>query len=586
MNTIHTRWRRIALLTFSWAIFFAACGSAVFAVAWSRLPTETIAHNISLGTVDVSMLSRAEARQQLEAMLPDLSQNTLTVSTEEESWSTPSASLGLEWEIEAALDKALRIGRQGSWTEQQQERLGLAFAPVQLPIEARYSDELVRSYIATVAAKIDVAGVEPAVVVNAGQYVINPGESGLAVEQTALVSAILQDPLQDKFAIPLETTITPLTPEELALAETRLAKLWVKSLTLTVSELEPSITIPASEFFAWLDLPSGFKTEALLPQLQEWHESTVREAINAEFVRGEGQKLEKFQPHQNGRALDQEELESQLLGALLELENTEETSKTLAFPFFETEPAITLADTNDLGIKERIGLGTSTYIGSIPNRVFNVEHTSQIIGAVLIAPGEEYSFAQTVGDISSASGFKSAYVIRNGRTELGDGGGVCQVSTTIFRAVLNAGLPVTRWKNHSYRVGYYEQGTQPGFDATIYSPSVDFRFTNDTGNYLVLVPENNSDERFLRVEIWGTSDGRESSIENYSLSNQRAAPAPLYQDDPSLPAGTRRQIDWAAPGATAKFDYVVKKDGQVLHERNFTSVYRPWQAVFLVGTGQ
>lgn len=586
MHTIHTRWRRIALLTFTWAVFFAACGSLVFAIAWSRLPAETIAHNISLGTVDVSMLSRAEALQQLESALPDLSQNTLSLSTQEKTWSTPSASLGLEWETEAALDEALLIGRRGSWIQQQQERLGLAFAPVELPVSARYNAELVQTYIASIAAEIDVTGVEPVVVVSAGRYEINPGESGLAVEQTALVSSIVQDPLEETFLIPVESTITPLSTEELALAEARLAKLWGKSLTLTVSELEPSITVPASEYFAWLDLPSGFQTEKLLTKLQEWNESTLREPTNAEFVRGEGQKLEKFQPHQNGRALDQEELESQLLNALLELESSEETTKTLAFPFFETEPAITLADTNDLGITERIGLGTSTYIGSIPNRVFNVEHTSNIIGAVLIAPGEEYSFAQTVGDISSASGFKSAYVIRNGRTELGDGGGVCQVSTTIFRAVLDAGLPVTRWKNHSYRVGYYEQGTQPGFDATIYSPSVDFRFTNDTGNYLVLVPENNTDERFLRVEIWGTSDGRESSIENYSLSNQRAAPAPLYQDDPTLPAGTRRQIDWAAPGATAKFDYVVKKDGQVLHERNFTSVYRPWQAVFLVGTGQ
>jgi len=586
MNTIHTRWRRIALLTCTWAIFFATCGSLVFAAAWSRLPAETVAHNISLATVDVSMLSRADALQKLEHTLPDLSQHTLTLTSQDKTWSTPSASLGLQWDTKDALDSALQVGRRGSWVQQQQERIGLAFAPIHIPVQARYNQEILQAYIATISAQVDTSGKEPAIQVSGGRYDIDPGEAGYAVEQQKILSFLLQNPLEEQYALPVQTTVTSLTTDELEQTQTRLGKLWGKSLLLTVSELEPSITIPASEFFAWLELPSGFKTEALMEKLQEWNASTLREPVNAEFVRGAGQRLEKFQPHQTGRALDQEELETQLLSALLELEKNDEKSKTLTFPFFETEPTVPLADTNDLGITERIGLGTSTYAGSIPNRVYNVDHTAEIIGAVLIAPGEEYSFAQTVGDISSASGFKSAYVIRNGRTELGDGGGVCQVSTTIFRAVLDAGLPITRWKNHSYRVGYYEQGNKPGFDATIYAPSVDFRFTNDTGNYLVLVPENNSDERFLRIEIWGTNDGRESSIENYSLTNVRSAPAPLYQEDPSLPVGTRRQIDWAAPGATAKFDYKVRKNGEILHERTFTSIYKPWQAVFLVGTGQ
>lgn len=585
MNTIRTNWRRIALLTVAWAVFFALLGSLVAAFAWARVPDDTIARNILVENVDVSLTSREEAKRKILATVSDFSEQELLFVSGESQWSTPSASLGLHWKVDQALDEAQRIGKQGSWWQQQKEKIGLAFQPAELELEAQYDEELLALYIASVSAQLDKPGVEPAIQVSATGYSVNPGEEGRVVAQNELLQATAQNPLQNTFEIPIQTSIQPLTEEEIVQTEERLAKLWGKSLEIQVSELEPTQTVAAREFFTWLELPMGFRTDTLAEKLQEWNAATLREPVNAEFERGEGSRLVTFQPHQNGRALDQEELEAQILAALLELESSEEKSKTLSMPFFETEPTRTLGETNDLGIKERLGVGTSTYFGSIANRVYNVDLTSQRIGATLIAPGEEYSFAQSVGDISSASGFRSAYVIRNGRTELGDGGGVCQVSTTIFRAVLDAGLPITRWKNHSYRVSYYEQGTQPGFDATIYAPSVDFRFTNDTGHHLVLVPYNDPGSLFLRVEIWGTDDGRESSIENYSFGNVRPAPPPLYQDDPSLPAGTRRQIDWAAPGGTASFDYVVKKNGEVLHERNFRSVYRPWQAVFLVGTG-
>lgn len=117
--------------------------------------------------------------------------------------------------------------------------------------------------------------------------------------------------------------------------------------------------------------------------------------------------------------------------------------------------------TNDLGIKELIGRGVSNYAGSIPNRIYNVELAASRINGVLVAPGETFSFVNTIGDISAATGYKQAYVIKSGRTVLDDGGGVCQVSTTLFRAILNSGMPVVNRVAHAYRVSYYEQGYPP-----------------------------------------------------------------------------------------------------------------------------
>lgn len=585
MNTIRIRWRRLLLLTLSWVLFFGVCGAGLAIAAWTRLSDDTIARNIWVGDTNVSTHSAQKARQEIAEHLPSLEGKVVTITLEDRSWSTPSASLGLHWNIDDPVEQALTVGRTGSFLRQYQERLGLAFVPIRFLVRAELDEALVRQFVASVSAEANVEGIRPAVQISASGYRIIPGETDALINQPELSQEILSHPEIASFSATTYSTITPLSEEELGQAEQRLQRLWGKTLTLTVSELEPNIVIPAREFFAWLALPAGFQSEALREQLHAWDESTKLEPVDAEFVRGEGNRLEKFQPHRNGRTLNQEELEGALFAALLDLETSDEKTTTVSMPFIETEPTVTLADTNNLGIQEQIGLGTSTYHGSIANRVYNVNLTSDRIGAVLIAPGEEFSFANTVGDISGASGYKSAYVIRNGRTELGDGGGVCQVSTTIFRAVLDAGLPITRWKNHSYRVGYYEQNEKPGFDATIYAPSVDFRFTNDTGHYMVLVPYNDSDSQFLRVELWGTNDGRESHIENYSLTNVRSAPPPLYQDDPSLPTGTRRQVDWAAPGATASFDYTVTKNGETVYEKTFRSVYRPWQAVFLVGTG-
>jgi vancomycin resistance protein YoaR len=239
--------------------------------------------------------------------------------------------------------------------------------------------------------------------------------------------------------------------------------------------------------------------------------------------------------------------------------------------------------TNDLGIKELIGRGVSNFAGSIPNRIYNVNLTAEKINGTLIAPGDVFSFDNTVGDITAANGFKQAYVIKNGRTVLDDGGGVCQDSTTLFRAALNAGLPIVERTAHAYRVGYYEQGFPPGLDATIFYPSVDFKFKNDTPSYILI--QTYVEGTTLTIDLYGTSDGRVSTVSKPVITSQTPAPPELRQDDPTLPKGTVKQVDFAAAGANVVFNRTVTRNGQTLISETFRSNYRPWQAVYLVGTG-
>ena len=304
---------------------------------------------------------------------------------------------------------------------------------------------------------------------------------------------------------------------------------------------------------------------------------------NLEF---DGVKVSKFTPAQDGQALDRELTHSLILNAV-SIDNINAESKVaIKLPVDVTRAKIVNEEINSLGIKEVIASGVSYFAGSIANRAFNIGLGSQLINGTVVAPGETFSFNKLVGPVSAQQGFKEAYVISKGRTVLDDGGGICQVSTTVFRAALNAGLPVEARTAHAYRVSYYEQkGFAPGFDATIWSPTVDLKFRNDTNHHILVQATVNTTQSKLQIDIYGTSDGRRVELSDPVLSNRKPAPEPLYQDDPTLAKGVVKQVDWAAEGLTSVFTRKVFRGDELLIDEAFKSNFRPWQAVYLVGTG-
>jgi vancomycin resistance protein YoaR len=250
------------------------------------------------------------------------------------------------------------------------------------------------------------------------------------------------------------------------------------------------------------------------------------------------------------------------------------------------EAEVKLSDVNSLGIRELIGEGKSNYTGSIPNRIHNLKLSGAKFHGVIVHKGDIFSFNNIVGEISSRTGYRPAYIIQNGRTVLGDGGGVCQVSTTIFRAALNTGLPIISRKAHGYRVSYYENDSEPGLDATVFSPSVDLQFENNTPTAILIQLQVDEGKKEMIYKFYGQKDGRSVNISPVTVWDVSAPPAPHYQDDPTLPNGVVKQVDWSAWGAKAKFEYkVTSNEGALMIDEMFYSNYRPWRAVFLKGTG-
>ncbi len=292
-----------------------------------------------------------------------------------------------------------------------------------------------------------------------------------------------------------------------------------------------------------------------------------------------------FRPSSEGQEVDLQKLHKDVSTKTFSIILSQKPKTIfISLPIKIVKPKITTDNVNDLGIKELIGTGTSLFQGSIQNRVHNVTLAATRMNGILIVPNEIFSFNNALGDISAFTGYKQAYVIQNGKTVLGDGGGVCQVSTTLFRAVLNAGLPIVERNAHAYRVHYYEEDSPPGIDATVYGPTVDFRFKNDTENYILIQTTIDPSYERLTFYLYGTKDGREVTLVKPIITSQTPAPEPLYQDGPTLPKGVVKQIDFKASGANIYFTREVRKDGKVILSDKFTSNYRPWQAVFLRGT--
>lgn len=342
----------------------------------------------------------------------------------------------------------------------------------------------------------------------------------------------------------------------------------------TIAKLSSRIDL--NPYFRW--------NEKILDDALEFMAERIDIPVQEALFAFAGGKVTAFKPSREGRKLNSASTKANFSKLLASLPSSQEQILTLPLVVDPIKPAVQTQETNVLGIQELIGRGYSEFAHSIPSRIHNVALTASKINGILVKPGEIFSFNQAVGDISEATGFQPAYIIKDGRTVLGDGGGVCQVSTTLFRAALAAGLPIIKRQAHAYRVGYYEQaGYKAGIDATVFAPSVDFQFKNDTPGYILIQTTTNRRNLTLTIDLYGTNDGRKAEILNHVVGSITPPPPDLYQDDPTLPAGTVKQVDFAAWGAKTSFQYKVTRNGEILQDETFYSNFRPWQAVFLRG---
>jgi vancomycin resistance protein YoaR len=306
-----------------------------------------------------------------------------------------------------------------------------------------------------------------------------------------------------------------------------------------------------------------------------------RQAANARFNFDDSTgQLVALSPSVTGRKLDVDANIKVITDALLRGEHS------VPLVVAETQPAVAdTATAQQLGISGLLpnGVQTSYFYGSHAERVQNITTAAARFDGVLVAPGETFSMGDTLGDVSLDNGYAEAPIIYGGRTIKGVGGGVCQVSTTLFRAVLFAGFPVVQRVPHAYRVSYYEQtsgGRDPslaGLDATVYFPLVDFKFTNNSPYWLLM--ETSVSGSSLTWKLYSTYDGRTVKWNTTGPQNIVPAPDARFEPNPDLNAGQITQTDYSANGADVTVSRTVMMNGAVYFQDQFQTHYQAWQAV-------
>jgi vancomycin resistance protein YoaR len=256
--------------------------------------------------------------------------------------------------------------------------------------------------------------------------------------------------------------------------------------------------------------------------------------------------------------------------------------RRVVLPIVRLLPTVTAETARDLGIRELVVEGSTSFRGSSDARIQNIATATARFHGVVIGPGELFSFNEHLGDVSAEEGYEESLIIMGDRTLVGIGGGVCQVATTAFRAAFWGGYPVEERWPHGYRVRAYEPPL--GLDATVYAPYVDLKFRNDTPYSLLVQTEADVDTGTLTFRFYGTSTGRRIEMEEPRVENRVPHGPPIYEDDPALLVGTRKQVDWEVDGLDVTVVRRVWQDQELAREDTFFSRYEPWQARYRVGT--
>lgn len=237
-------------------------------------------------------------------------------------------------------------------------------------------------------------------------------------------------------------------------------------------------------------------------------------------------------------------------------------------PLIEVSPELSL-----IGIKEILAVGSSDFSGSSPARVHNIQTALKKYNGKLIKPGETFSFNDSLGFVHASTGYKKELVIKGEQTIPEWGGGVCQVSSTLYRGVMLSGLPIEERANHSYSVSYYYPA---GSDATIYPGSRDLRFTNQTGSAILLAAHIRDESLFFT--LLGTKEEKNVDLFGPYITNAKAAPPPKYLPSTTLEEGERVLISQAHKGFTSTWFRSINGSSE-----KFLSVYQARPKVYKVG---
>ncbi|MFN8383615.1 MAG: VanW family protein [Anaerolineales bacterium] len=584
-------------------IIFSAI-AIVWMIGYQLAYAGKIFPGVSVAGVDLSGLSPNDAALKLSQTLSYPITGKVLFRDADRVWVASPAELGMVFDPSASALAAYDFGRKGglfsALSGQISARgLGTDVAPVVI-----FDQRVAYTYLQNIAAQVDQSVVEANLRVEGTNVVSEPGQLGRSLNLDATL-VYLAGQLQSFRDGEVPLVIQETSPKLLDVSSQAEAARRILSQPLTITipnfrEGDPGpwtfdvpivanmLAVNVVNNAGVAEMQVGLDPNKLRESLNDLKVLVDQNPANARFTFNDSTgQIEPIAASTIGRVMDVDASITAINDALLRGEHT------VALSVAEQAPAV--ADTAsgaDLGVTQLIAEQTTYFYGSSEARIQNIVAAAERYHGLLVAPGETFSMGNELGDVSLENGFAEALIIYGGRTIKGVGGGVCQVSTTLFRTVFFAGFPVVERYSHAYRVSYYEMDASgsvdpnfAGLDATVYFPLVDFKFQNDTPYWLLMETYVNVSARTITWKIYSTSDGRSVTWETTGPSNVVPPPPPLFEENPDFKVNQISQVDYAAQGADVTVNRTVWRGGQVYFSDQFNTHYEPWQAVCQYGPG-
>lgn len=610
-STLHRHSNRQQIFTIEQVLLALLAGFALFFGAlmvgitgFQIWHTGRIYPGVSVAGVPVGGMSTTRATEAIVQTITYPQTGRIMLQNGDQRWLASPAQLGLVLDADASAQQAYQVGRQGNLLSRLEEQFSAWQNGRQLSPVLVFNQQLTINFLHAISEQIDQPVVEPSLKVDGDKAVIVAGQVGQQVDFSTSMDVIATHmrSLQDTL-INLTVAETPPTPIDLT-AQTRLLEsILSQPLTLTMppnqpdekgpwefkpADLAPLLMLEPVGQGADLHLEVGIQQAALADYLSKLEPKLHLEPQNARFIfNDDTRQLDVLQSAVIGRRLDV----AASLNSVQSKIRAGEHNMPLEFVF--TPPAVTDNTTADqLGITELLHEEVSFFYGSSYDRVQNITTAASNFHGLLVAPGESFSMASAMGDITLDNGYAEALIIFGNQTIKGVGGGVCQVSTTLFRSAFFSGFPISERHAHAYRVSYYEKTAGntinpnlAGLDATVFVPLVDLKFTNDSPYWLLMETYVNPTYSSLVWKFYSTSDGRTVKWKTTGPINTQEPPKPLYRENPELKTGEVKQVDWEAEGADITVNREVFRGDQVYFSDSFFTHYQPWQAIYEYGPG-
>ena len=543
---------------------------------------------VVVADVAVGGLSAVDAAAALRGRADAIESSTVSFSHDGATWEAPLRDIGLAVDAETGLAAALRVGREPGARDRLRSVVGLVRDDERIPLPMRLDHSALSRWFDAIDRELGAP----------------PRNASLAIEGTAVaivpeVAGIVVD--RPRAAAEIETNLAMLRPTASALPTSdEPPAVRAADLEAAGEQLRSAMAIPVQvthDGGVWT-LPAAdlgrFVTQAIDPRkqgaaafslgmdrqrLSDWLAERLAPEINREAsdakVGWNGERLVSTVPSVDGAELR--------VGDLADLvqESFFGGHGAVAAPVEIAKPTIDSNNLDALGITTLLGRGSSNYSGSSDGRATNVEVGAALLNGTLVPPRGEYSFDNSLGYITEEKGFVEAQVILGEAIGSDIGGGICQVSTTVFRAAYFAGMPITEWWPHRWRIPFYEyDGWAPGLDASILQPSPDpatwgdFRFENPTDSWLLV--ESWTDGVNVVVNLYGADLGWTVESDGPVTGAKFQVEPDDEVVDPELEPGTIDQVEVAAIGEEiGHVRRVVDRDGTLLWERNFYTKFFP-----------